>query len=403
MADQLRILHITPYYAPAWAFGGPVRVVYEIARRQAAGGHAVTVLTTDALDSSNRLPAGRHADEGVDDKGVEVYRCRNLSNFLAWRRLFYPPALKRRTAELLPAVDVVHLHEIRSMTNALALHPLLQSGVPYIVSPHGGLPVELGRTAYKRFFDVMWGRRLLDRAARLHAITEMERQQYLDRGLPEDRVAVIPNGIDVDAFTVDADAGAFRRQFDISDDAPLIGFVGRLNPIKGIDFLVGAFAEVLARKPGTILLLAGPDDGARADLEKQVDRLGIRSSVRFGGLFEDNKTRAAAYRAFDVCVLPSRYEILGITLLESLLNATPVITTDRCGLADLLTGEDIGRVVPFGSTGDLAAAILATLDDPAAVERAIRGCEYVARHLNWDAITDLWIETYRAVSAVPCG
>ncbi|MBN1122099.1 MAG: glycosyltransferase family 4 protein [Anaerolineae bacterium] len=398
MAEQLHILHISPYYAPAWAFGGPVRVIYEIARRQAADGHTVAVVTTDALDSTHRAPA-----EWETDQGLDIYRCRNLSNFLAWRRLFFPPTMGRVISEMLPAIDVVHLHEIRSMTNALALRPLLKSGIPYIVTPHGGLPTELGRTAYKRFFDLMWGNRLLDRAAGLHAITDMERQQYLDRGLPEDRIVVIPNGIDVDAFDIDADPDSFRRRFDIPIDAPLVGFVGRLNPIKGIDFLIDAFAEVLTHKPGAILLLAGPDDGARADLEKQVERLGIGSAVRFGGLFEGDEMRAAAYRAFDVCVLPSRYEILGITLLESLLNATPVITTDRCGLAGLLTDQDIGRVVPFGSTGDLSAAILATLDDPSAIEQAHRGRDYVSQHLNWDAISDRWIDTYRAIIAKPHG
>lgn len=390
-AERLRVLHIAPYYSPAWAYGGSVRVVAELAARQAARGHAVTVATTDALDAHHRLPSGRHM---VD--GVAVHRFRNLSNALAWRRLFLPLGWQRGVAHLLREVDVVHLHEVRSLLNALALPALLRNGVPYVITAHGGLPPELGRAAAKRLYDALVGRRLLSHACRLHALTEMERDQYVALGLSSQRIALISNGIDPAAFDFEVDVVAFRRRYGIPEGAPLIGFVGRLNRIKGLDFLIDAFAEVLRHRPEAILLLAGPDDGARSTLEAQVARLGLGAAVRFSGMLEGPQALAAAYRASAVYVLPSRYEMFPTTVLEALLNATPCIVTEQCGLAASLIGADAAHVVPFGDVAALAGAILHVLGDPhAARAQAERGRCYVVEHFGWETVIDRWIQTYR--------
>lgn len=392
MRDTMHILHIVPYYAPAWAYGGSARIAYELATRTAAHGHTVTVLTTDALDAANRAEPGAHTIDGVT-----VHRLPNLSNALAWRRVFVPRGFRRAAARHVPAADVVHIHEVRSLLNAAALPALRRSGVPYVVTPHGGLPAELGRTAYKRVYDALWGRRLLAGACRLHALTEMERRQYLDLGLPAARTVLIPNGIDLAAADLPADVDAFKRRFGIPPGQPVIGFLGRLNAIKGLDVLVEAFAAVLAQRPGAVLLLVGPDDGVRPALEEQIARAGIGVSVRFAGMISGGAEKAAAYRASDVYVLPSRYENLPTTVLEALLNGAPSITTDRCGLAGDLAAADSARVVPAGDAPALAAQILAVLADPErARAQAQRGRSYVREHFGWEAIIPRWLDTYRA-------
>ncbi|GAB4474074.1 MAG: glycosyltransferase [Anaerolineae bacterium] len=387
----MRILHITPYYYPAWGYGGPVRVVYEIATRQAARGHSVTVLTTDALDAHSRAPAGRHLIDGV-----EVVRCPNLNNALAWRRLFAPIGFGRHLRRLAPAFDVAHLHEARSLLNALALPVLLRHYIPYIVSPQGGLPIELGRTAYKRVFDAVVGKRLLTHAARLHALTPIERDQYTPFGVSPDQIVMIPNGIDPAAFDNPADIAGFKQAHDIPADAPVVGFVGRLNVIKGVDFLVDAFASIRDRHPDAVLMLVGPDDGLRPALEAQIARLGIGEAVRFVGYVGGSAEKAAAYRTADVYILPSRYEIFGITVLEALLNGVPTIVTERCGLAEELLGEGLVRVVPFGNITALGAEIAAVLEPPPAQPgRAEYGQQYIAAHFGWDILTERWLDAYQ--------
>lgn len=389
--ERLRILHVAPYYSPAWAYGGSVYVVAGLARRQAARGHTVTVVTTDALDARRRAPSGRHLMDGVT-----VYRFPNLSNALAWRRIFLPWGLGRGVASLLPAVDVVHIHEARSLLNALVLPALLRVGVPYVVTAHGSLPPELGRSAVKRLYDTLVGRRLLSHACRLHALTEMERDQYAALGLPLERITLIPNGIDPTAFDFEVDVAAFRQRYGIPEEASPIGFVGRLNRIKGLDFLMEAFAEVRHRRPDAVLLLVGPDDGVRPMLEAQAARLGLSAAVRFTGMVEGERAKAAAYRTGAVYVLPSRYETFPTTVLEALLNTVPCILTERCGLAAPLAEANAAQVVPFGDVAALAAAILRLLDNPAeARAQAERGRRYVIEHFDWQTVIDRWIQTYR--------
>ena len=99
-------------------------------------------------------------------------------------------------------------------------------------------------------------------------------------------------------------------------------------------------------------------------------------------------------------MLPSRYEIQGITVMESLLNGVPTITTDRCGLAPTLIETGIGHVVSFGDVEALAGEIITMLDHPdQAQAQAAYGQRYIRENYNWDTLTDQWIEVYRACIA----
>ncbi len=393
--DILHILHIVPYFNPAWAYGGPVRVAYELNKRLVERGHDVLIYTTDALDSECRSPAG----EQVID-GVKVHRFPNLSNKLAWNRLFIPMGFGRGLPRLMSRFDVIHLHEFRTLQNVFALPGLRKHKLPYIVMPQGGLPPELGRTHIKHVYDALYGRRLLHNASRLHALTEMERQQYLSLGVPDSRIIIIPNGIDVTAYDFEVDVAAFKRQHDLPEGRPVVGFLARLNRIKGPEFLVEAFARVLEHQPDAVLMLAGPDDGVKSELEAQIDGLGICERVRFVGYIGDNETKAAAYRACDVYVLPSRYEIQGITVMEALLNAVPTITTHRCGLASRLVDDGVARAVAFGNVEELVQNIVHLLSHPAeAKAQAERGRRLMVQNYNWDALADQWIEVYRTCIA----
>src|SRR5690349_17601118 len=112
----MRILHLTPYYAPAYAFGGVVRSVEGMARALARRGHTVTILTTDALDQQSRYSGDL---ESVQD-GVHVLRTPNVLPRMRGRyNLSTPNLMAKRAEEILPQVDVVHCHEFRTVENLL--------------------------------------------------------------------------------------------------------------------------------------------------------------------------------------------------------------------------------------------------------------------------------------------
>jgi glycosyltransferase involved in cell wall biosynthesis len=278
--------------------------------------------------------------------------------------------------------------------NAAAL-PILRSA-PYIIMPHGGLPRDLGRGMYKQVFDALWGKRLIGEACRCQALTGMETEQWEDFGVPPEKISLIPNGIDLEAFGVDVDLPAFRHRFDLPDDAPIVSFLGRLNAIKGLDDLVAAFAGVLQTHPAAHLLLAGPDDGMQAALEAQIARLGIGNRVHFTGMLTSDADKAAVYRVSAVYVLPSRYENLPITVLEALLNATPCIVSDRCGLATRLAKASAAAIIPSDDVDALTRQIAAHLAHPASMRRrAERAQRWVRQNFDWETVTDSWEAVYR--------
>ena len=387
----MRILHIIPYFYPAWAYGGTCRAAWEVARHVAKRGHEVIVHTTDALD------ANRRAHPGVETvEGVEIHRFRNVSNRLAWSRLFFPAGFGLHVAGALRRADVVHLHEYRSFQDAAALPFLVRYRVPFILTAQGSVPRLIGRFALKQVYDALVGRHLLQRAARLHALNTMEEIQFREVGGRPDQIFVSPNGIDVDEYRTlpPSDARAFRARYHIAPDAPVVLFLARINKIKGVDFLVSAFAEVCRAQPGAVLVIAGPDDGYLSVVKDQLHRLGIEDRVRFTG-YLDGAAKLEAYQSADLYVLPSRYEMFAITLLESLACGTPIIATDRCGLADLVRHNGLGSVVAYDDVAGLAAELLRVVRAPAEARRGAGARrQFVLDNFGWDKIAAGWEQVY---------
>ncbi len=386
----MRILNIIPYFYPAWAYGGTCRAAWELARALVRKGQSVVVYTTDALDERSRsTPLSVVVD------GVEIHRVRNISNYLAWRRAFFPLGFGNKLQKSLRDADVVHLHEFRSYQNAIALPYMVRTGVPFVLTAQGGLPRIMGRNTLKILYDRNFGARILSNAARLHALNEVEREQFIDLGVDPQRIAILPNGVDLDQYQSLPSFTGFRARFDIPEEAPIILFLARVNKIKGVDFLVSSFNMLREVYPDAVLVIVGPDDGYLQEVKHQVQVLGIEKQVRFTG-YLDGDDKLQAYQAASVYVLPSAYEMFAITLLESLACGTPIIATDRCGLADFVRQNDLGSIVNYGDVKGLKTEIVRILGHPVDVERrADYGREYVLKHFGWDRIADNWLTVYQ--------
>jgi glycosyltransferase involved in cell wall biosynthesis len=391
----MRILHLTPYFYPAWAYGGTCRAAWELARASARLGHEVIAFTTDALDVTRRATPETETVEGVN-----IRRFKNISNRLAWARLFVPLSLPFHLENAIRAADVVHLHEYRSLIAAMVLPVLERLHKPLIITAQGGMPLLAGRFALKRFYDSSIGHRLLNHATRLHALNGMEAKQYVEAGGQLRKVFTAPNCLNIAEYQNLPAHNTFRAQHNIASDVPLVLFLARINKIKGVDFLVSAFAEVARTLPDAVLAIVGPDDGFLPEVKAQIKTLGIQDRVRFIG-YVDGAAKLEAYQASDVYVLPSNYEILGITLLEALACRTPVITTERCGLADDITQNQLGGVVAYGNVTELSNALLDTLKNRAPSQaEAERRRVYVLENYDWDTVAKSWETVYAECAAI---
>ena len=179
----LRILHVVPYFEHAWAYGGIPRVATTLTHGLARRGHDVTVCTTDACDAVSRVREPHTPSEGPGRLDVHMFR--NLSNSLAYRwQLFTPIGFVRALRAVLPRIDIGHLHACRNLPVAAAARLLAAARIPYVVSPHGTAPLIERRLAAKRIFDATVGRGYLEGAARVVAVSDAERRQLLDLGVP---------------------------------------------------------------------------------------------------------------------------------------------------------------------------------------------------------------------------
>jgi sugar transferase (PEP-CTERM/EpsH1 system associated) len=178
-------------------------------------------------------------------------------------------------------------------------------------------------------------------------------------GIPADRVLTIHNGVDTTRFA-ERDREAAREALGLEPGRPVVGTVGRLDPVKDHVRLVTAFRSVVARRPDALLVICG-DGPLRNELRRAVEAAGLQGSVRLLGE-RDDVPRVLA--AFDVFTLPSIAEGISNTILEAMATGLPVVATRVGGNPELVEDGVTGRLVEPRRAEVLAQALLDYLNDP---------------------------------------
>ena len=368
-SKALRILKISQTFAYFDREGRTVHV-RELGRSLVQRGHRVTVVT------SSYSPLRSVASRDID--GVEVIYLRPLAMF---RTLSVDPGILPLALRRVGEFDLVHIYGVYDLLGPVTAYVCRRRGVPYILEPMGMYPPIVSGVVGKRLYHAILGRRVIRGAARLIAVSEQERSDLLGVGLDPDRVIVRRNGVDIESLSPANGRDGVRMRWGLDGDAPVVLFLGRLAPVKGIEDLISAFAA--AGSGSARLVLAGPEEEAsyRRLLEEQAKQLGVSDRVRFvGPLYGEDK--AAALRTADVFVLPSVKENFGIAAVEAMACGTPVIVTDRCGLAPLVQ-DRAGLVVQRGGSF-LSDAIESLLSDRSLAERLGARGPAAAESLSWD-------------------
>ncbi len=378
----MRILFVTPYFYPAWQYGGTPRAAFELAKAVSGRGHAIRVLTTDSAGDERIRPSPAVLRPALPEaEGLDIVYYRNISNYLAFRqRLFLPPKFFSEIRREVVASDVVHIHELRTMLAVTAARAARRSGVPYIISPHGGLR-HLGKHTEKAVFDLLWGQNTLARADAILALTKPEEQESLQFGVDVSRIRSLPNIARTDEYRDLPQPGQFRQKHRIVA-ARLVLFLGRLHSIKGPDLLIRALAQT---REDTWLVLAGPNDGFEPQLRELARELRVEDRVVFTGFLDGQEKREALVDS-DVVVLPSRSEAFPVSALEALLCAKPVVMSSVCGLVESLGSQN--GVASFRSedVNDLAVRVEEALVSSKLRQNAIAGRELVLREFAADTV-----------------
>jgi glycosyltransferase involved in cell wall biosynthesis len=370
----VRIVFAAPVWSPSRAFGGPVVAAGELVRRLVARGHEVEVITTTLLDLQTR-PPWRSSTAVVD--GAKV---RYLATPLRYRWMGITPTLPVVLTRL-QRPDVMHVFGFRDpITTGTAAWCRL-ARVPYVFEPLGMFQPRLRKVALKQALDATLYRGVARGASAVVVASAHERDAVVANGVPAAKVHVRGNGFPEPEAA--PSNGELRMQLRIPPNAPLILYVGRVAAGKGIEHLIAAIREL----PEAHLVIAGPDD-----------RHGIATDgERVHRLPASEEPPRHLYPQADVFVLASAGESFGMVAAEAAAAGTPVIVSDRCGIAGFFEhGEAL--VVPYDADA-VVEAIRRVTSDPALRAQLARGGTAAARRMSWDHVTDVQEAIYRDVAS----
>ncbi|GAB4572801.1 MAG: glycosyltransferase [Anaerolineae bacterium] len=347
----------------------PIRVMRIIARLNVGGPAIHVALLTARLgapDYESWLVCGNIGpDEGdmryyaeaqgvtplfIPDLGRALHPVRDLRTL--W-------ALFRLMRRLRP--DVVHTHTAKA--GFVGRVAAWLAGVPVIVHTfHGHVFQGYFGPARTRLF-LMLERLTAHLSSAIVTLTDGLRDELADtyRIAPRDKFRVLGLGLDLAPFAATPRReGVFRAAWHIPPDAPLVGIVGRLVPIKNHGLFLEAAALVRQGLPNARFVIVG-DGETREALQTQVAALGLGEAVIFTGWQRD---LAPVYSDLDALVISSDNEGTPVAVIEALAAGCPVVSTAVGGVPDLLDGGRLGTLVPPGDAQALADAISATLRQP---------------------------------------
>ena len=246
--------------------------------------------------------------------------------------------------------------------------------------------------AYQRLYtaaNARWERQAYAAARRVVAPSQKIRAELASIGVPDDRIAVIYNGVDTDEFHPPTDAAAKaaeRGALGLPPDLPLALFVGDIRtPRKNLDTVLKALVDV----PGVRLAVVG--ELAHSPFPTLARQLGVADRVHFTGYTLEVKRYM---RAADLFVFPSRYEAGTLVLMEAAATGLPIVTARTAGGAEVFGPEAATVIDDPDDAPALTAAIRRFADSPE--ERALAGATALAvgRHHTWTRMADAYLALF---------
>ncbi len=299
--------------------------------------------------------AVRAKDMGIDTHTLNFPRLRRSHRFLF--DLFKTARKLSRLTRQCQA-DIIH-----SNTTRAAIYASLAAKMSHRPHIWHKRDFWLGESVPHRPQIDAWGKKFICAASRKIIANSQATSEHMP--CRQEKILVIHNGIQLQRYHPAIDTWSFRRQWDIADDVPVVGMVGRLRPIKGQAQFLQVAAQVRAARSDVHFLIIGGDifqagDGYKRQLLKLVDDLNMEDAVTFTGHIEDIPLALAA---MDVFVNPGEPEAFGLVNVEAMAMKKPVVAFSHGALPEIVTPKT-GILVPPGDVDAMAEAVLDLLAHP---------------------------------------
>lgn len=375
-----------------WEF--PPRIVGGIARHCLGLAKALVKDNHEVHVISLEFPG---APSYEDVEGVKVHRVRielGHPNFITWIFLFNH-FMEKRIAMLSRDVDfdIIHIHDwLTALVGISSKHYLNK---PLISTVHS---TEIGRSQGLHNQDsylidgLEWW--MTYESKRVIVTSNSMKNELRDHfRLPEEKIDVIPNAIDMTKYQKNVDRESVRRRYGVGPHEKLVLFVGRLVPQKGVEYLIRAVPSIVKRHPEAKFIIIG-DGWSRSYLESLSMSTGHRDKIRFVGFISDSELVEQTMSA-DVLVIPSIYEPFGIVALEGMAAGVPVVAGNVGGLAEIIEHDRTGVLVYPRSPESIAWGVKRVLSDSEYSRWLIQNAKKKIRQIySWQAVAKRTVEVY---------
>lgn len=373
---------VTPTFLPY--LGGQEVYVQELSENLVQRGHEVTIFTTDAV---SRIPFKRAITKQQEGDAFTVIR------FPCYGFLYsYIPIAPRLIFSILSKkishYHIVHVHGFGHFTSDIVALMRRTFKVPVVLTTHG-LHQETGQQGILR--SLLWSyyrdtcvRFTLNTVDRVLVLSPDE-IRYLARfgSDVQEKVKVVPIGVATEEFSHPKPRTHIGR--------PMVLYVGRIYPGKGLEFLIEAISRLKQYNP--LAMFVGEKTEFAKALQEQATNMGVAKNVILTG-FVDEKEKMRLISEATVFCLPSKYEGASLAVLEAMAAGKPIVATKTGGLQYLVDDRSSGFLVRYGNVDEIAACLEKTITDPGLRNEMGKKGRAIAERHAWSNVTRMIEGTY---------
>ena len=388
----MKILHVIPSVAACR--GGSSKAALDMVRALNQNGVNAEIACTN--------------DNGVNTLDVKLETLTDFSNvpvrffdrfspdIAALREFAYSASFRDWLKDNIHRYDLLHVHALFSFCSSYAMRLAQKKGIPYVCHPIGHLEHwSLSQGGFKKqLYLQLIENRNINGASAIHCTAESEASQVLER-FPNANLQVIPLGLDLPVLEADSCA-IIKNKYNL-DDAPILLYLARLHPKKGLDLLLHSLVKLESRSFN--LLIAGEGDSSYTNqILELIHELGLSDQCQLIGYIEGS-LKQQLLQAADLLVLTSHSENFAVAVLEAWANQTATLVSPEVALAQQVKKHDLGYVSSLNSE-EVSQALQLALNQPIQLhEKSERARQYAQDHHQWPGLAEKLALMYQQVIA----
>ncbi|MCU0551070.1 MAG: hormogonium polysaccharide biosynthesis glycosyltransferase HpsP [Leptolyngbya sp. Prado105] len=383
----MKILQIVP--SISLVYGGPSQMVLGLSQALAKAGVEITILTTNSNGDVGQPPLDVPLGVPISQNGYEIY----YFQCSPFRRYKFSIDLLQWLHKNAKSYDLAHIHALFSPVSSCSAAIARSQKLPYILRPLGTLdPADLQK---KRQLKLLYAAALerpnLAGAAAIHFTSDQEAKTS-ERFNTITRDIVLPLGVSLPL----SESHSIREKYSIPSDKPILLFMSRIDPKKGLDLLLPAL-ENLDQDFYFVLAGGNPQDpGYESTIRDRIGSSKLKDKTSIVG-FVTGSEKTALLETADLFVLPSYYENFGIAVAEAMSVGTPVVISDQVHIWQDIEQSQSGWITQC-NIESLTQILKAALSDrQEQLQRGKNAQKFAQKNYSWDAIAQQLITIYQAL------